>query len=495
MSETQELLGKIAALRQRLEQAHGLATEAGSAAATLLEERLDPQFRPRSLESQVRAGHAFDVELDQAVRAVTGPEFAGPGTLPRQLTARARRVLERGRELLRRLRPLADCFGLNAEAGQSPGPEALLDRNDPLARLYRQTAALLDVTLRVLPLLPESATAQLHLCEGLEAALDVVSDRLVTLQGGVERHRQEAERIARLEGLLDALAGEQPVEARLFLELAEEIEAEAGECEPLRFLEGDARRPAHFAACHGLTVARVVARVVCHDPELRHCAADAVLAALLHDAGMLRVPAATLGKPGPLDDGEKRQVEAHCRAGAEMAARLLPDAVWLAEAAAGHHERLDGTGYPDGLHGHQLRPLTRLLAVCDVYAAFCVNRPHRPARETRTALADTLLLAEQGLLDRDYAEQLLQLSFYPVGAAVEMADGSVGVVVATPGFCRDLNAPARPVVALLTDPRGETLPRPRHLDLARCDSHSIVRALSPVERRAALGGWFPEWAA
>jgi hypothetical protein len=493
MSETRELLGKIAALRQRLEQAHGLATEAGTAAATLLEERLDLPLRPRSLEGQVRAGHEFDAELDQTVRAVTGPEVAGPRSLPKQLTARARRVLERGRELLQRLRPLADCFGLNAEAGQPPGPEALLDRNDPLARLYRQAAALLDVTLRVLPLLPESATAQLHLCEGLEAALDVVADRAVTLRGGVDRHRKEAERIARLEGLLAALAGGQPVEPQPFLELAEEVEAEAGEGEPLRFLEGDARRPAYLAACHGLTVARVVARVVRHDPELRHRAADAVLAALLHDAGMLRVPASILAKPGPLDDDEKRQVEGHCRAGAEMAARLLPGAAWLADAAAGHHERLDGTGYPDGLHGHQLRPLTRLLAVCDVYAAFCVNRPHRPARETRTALADTLLLAEQGLLDRDCAERLLELSFYPVGAAVEMADGSVGVVVATPGMGRDLNAPARPVVALLTDARGDALPLPRHLDLARCDNHSIVRTLSPAQRRAVLGGRFPEW--
>src|SRR5262249_40939638 len=243
------------------------------------------------------------------------------------------------------------------------------------------------------------------------------------------------------------------------------------------------------------TVARVLARVLHDDPELRTRAADALLAALVHDAGMLRIPAAVLSKPDVLSDEEKRLIESHCHAGAEMAARLLPSAPWLAGAAAGHHGRLDGTGYPDGLRDHQIRPLTRLLAVCDVYAAFCVYRAHRQARETRTALADTLLLAEQGLLDRDAAELLLQLSFYPVGAAVEMADGSVGVVVATPMICRDLNAPARPVVALLTDARGEALPLPRHLHLARCDNHSIVRTLSPAERRAALGGRFPEWAA
>ena len=80
----------------------------------------------------------------------------------------------------------------------------------------------------------------------------------------------------------------------------------------------------------------------------------------------------------------------------------------------------------------RLTPLSRLLAVCDVYAAFCTARPHRPAKETRTALTDVLLMAESGLLDRDYAERLLELTFYPVGAAVEMADGSLALVAAAP---------------------------------------------------------------
>src|SRR5207302_2281552 len=119
------------------------------------------------------------------------------------------------------------------------------------------------------------------------------------------------------------------------------------------------------------------------------------------------------------------------------------------------------TGYPDGRRELQLTALPRLLAVGDVYAALCCPRPHRPARETRTALTDTLLLAEQGALDRYHAERLLQLSFYPVGSVVELADGAVGVVVATHMSRRDLTTPARPVVALLTDSQGQRLPLPR----------------------------------
>jgi HD-GYP domain-containing protein (c-di-GMP phosphodiesterase class II) len=209
---------------------------------------------------------------------------------------------------------------------------------------------------------------------------------------------------------------------------------------------------------------------------------------------MLDVPAEVLARPEPLDDAGRRTVEGHAHRGAELAAALLPDGDWLAAAVAGHHERLDGSGYPDGLRDAQLAPLTRLLAVCDVYAALASPRPHRPARETRAALTDTLLLAEGGALDRGRAERLVQLSFYPAGSVVELADGALGVVVAGHAVRRDVNLPARPVVLRLTDADGRPLPAPRPLDLAECDGHSIVRGLPPDEGRAWLGRRFPDWA-
>jgi HD-GYP domain-containing protein (c-di-GMP phosphodiesterase class II) len=251
---------------------------------------------------------------------------------------------------------------------------------------------------------------------------------------------------------------------------------------------------ARHVACHSLTVAQVMARLVRHDPEFRVRAVEAVLAALLHDAGMLHLPPEVVAHAGPLADEGKRAVEGHCRVGAHLVGRLMPGAPWLVEAAAHHHERHNGTGYPDGLRGGQVSPLVGLLAVCDVYVAFCLNRPHRAGRETRTALTDTLLLAEQNKLDRRHAERLLQLSFYPVGSVVEMADGSVAAVVATPVQRGDLHSPARPVVARLTDAEGRLLPAPHYLDLARGDSHGIVRTLPSAERRRVLGTRYPEWA-
>ena len=475
MTDTQVLLGKISALRQRLQQAQGLAQEAGSAAAALTEEN-GPPLRVATLERLVSAGAEHDAALERVLpNGAGGRGEARP--LPRQLTARARRLLERGRQLLEQLRQLADIFtALEAE-----------ERRDPLTVYYRATAAMTDAALRMVPMFPDNASAQLSLCEGLEATLEVVAVRLRMLNGCMQRRQRETATLERLSDLLAALNSGKSVELSAFAELADETLAEMAECEPLRFLEGDAKRPTHFVACHSLNVARVVARVVRHDPELKGRPHDAVLAALLHDAGMVQIPAEILARTEAFQDEDRRTIEAHCRFGAESVATLAPGATWLADVARGHHERLDGTGYPGGLQGAQLPSLVRLIAICDVYAALCAPRPHRPARETRTALADTLLLADQGLLDRQHGERLLQLSFYPVGSVVEMANGAVGVVVAAPATRREWTNPARPVVALLVAPDGVALPSPRHLDLAQCEGPSIVRALTSLERREMLG--------
>src|SRR5205085_1779080 len=112
-------------------------------------------------------------------------------------------------------------------------------------------------------------------------------------------------------------------------------------------------------------------------------------AALLKDVGMLSVPAEVLARPTLLTDEQKRLVESHGRIGAELVAKHLPSTAALCEAIAGHHERLDGTGYPAGLRQGQIGPLPRLLAVADVYTALCCPRPCRPALDPRTALTET----------------------------------------------------------------------------------------------------------
>jgi HD-GYP domain-containing protein (c-di-GMP phosphodiesterase class II) len=484
MSETENLLSKISALRQRLEQAQGLAREASQTIALLTGEEGDPADRLRAAERQVRADSVHDAELDAVTRPLLPASGADePRSLPRQLTARARSVLERGRQLLGRLRELGEALPAEEPAGA-----------DPLPALYRQTASLATAALRMVAYLPDTASGQLSQCEGLEALLDDVTLRLYSLGRCLADRKREQERIERLADFLKRLDAGQARELLPLVKLAEELLADAEDGLPLRFLHADLAQRERWVACHGLTTAQVVARVTRTLPEFRSQTLEAVVAALVHDVGMLRVPLETLQKSGPLEDEERRQIEAHCRIGSDLVTPLQGDSVWLSQVVLNHHERLDGVGYPDGLKEHQLAGPARLLAVCDVYTALCSPRPHRPARETRTAMTETLLLADQGKLDRGYSEALLQLSFYPVGSVVEMADGSVARVVATPTAARrEALNPGRPVVAILVDGDGTPCPVPHHLDLAQCDGRSIVRSIGPAERLQKLGHLYPAW--
>jgi HD-GYP domain-containing protein (c-di-GMP phosphodiesterase class II) len=260
---------------------------------------------------------------------------------------------------------------------------------------------------------------------------------------------------------------------------------------PVRFLHASPHHPFRFIACHSLTVAQVIARVLLHDPEWKGRLQEPILAALLHDIGMVRIPAEILSHPGPLNDDQRRRMENHTREGSGVLVPLAPGAPWLIEAAVGHHERSDGTGYPAGLVEMQLSPLVRLVTVCDIYAALCCPRPYRGALEPRTALTDTLLLADQGALDKFQAERLMNLSFYPVGSVVELSDGSTAVVVAAQCGNSDKVDPARPVVALLTDNEGLPTPAPTVVDLTQGDERTVLRRLLVSERRELVGKRYP----
>jgi HD-GYP domain-containing protein (c-di-GMP phosphodiesterase class II) len=489
MTETQALLGKIAALRQRLDQAQALANEARTAVAALADEDSDPAGRLLALDRQVHAANEHDLHLDRLVRPLVVAAGGDQPPGPRQLTSRARHVLERGRDLLLRLREISPVFG----DGPVPASGIIrIDRGEPLARLYRETVALTDTALRTVPLFPDTTSAQLHLCEGLEAMLDIVAGRLRTVQASIAEMRQEAGQLTHLVALLADLEAGRPVAFARLASLAEVVLEEAWIGGPLRFPLAGLDEPTRYVAAHCLSVARVAARVVRHDPDFRTHPIDAITGALVQDVGMLRLPVEIISHPGPLTDEQRRTVESHCRIGGDLLTPLRGEAPWLISAATHHHERLDGTGYPDGLRELQVPPLARVLAVCDTYAALCATRAYRPARQTRTALADTLLLAEQGQLDSHYGECLLHLGFYPVGSVVELADGSIAGVVAMPER-RDLSSPARPVIVQLIDSNGRPLALQRHIDLAQAEGPSIVRNLNDAERRAALGAQFPEW--
>ena len=119
---------------------------------------------------------------------------------------------------------------------------------------------------------------------------------------------------------------------------------------------------------------------------------DAVISAPLHDVGKINVPDAVLQKPDKLTDEEYEIIKTHTTTGREMIERTI-DTVhgenYLMEArnmAAYHHERWDGKGYPEGLHGELIPLSARVMAVADVFDALTAKRVYKPAFPIEKAL-------------------------------------------------------------------------------------------------------------
>ena len=109
-------------------------------------------------------------------------------------------------------------------------------------------------------------------------------------------------------------------------------------------------------------------------------------AGLVHDVGKIGVPDAVLFKHGPLEPAEIEQIRAHSALGAQMVTGVLGDeqVLWV----RWHHERLDGSGYPDGLVGDEIPEGARILALADAWDAMTSERPYSDPLDVREALAE-----------------------------------------------------------------------------------------------------------
>lgn len=463
MTDTKELLARIAALRTRLNASAGT----------------DGTQEPlRRVEENVQRGAAHNLLLENALRSAdVGRVNSVPTSL--RLTARGARLLRQGRELLQELRAIAN---------EPRFQEA--DEKDAVVLWHHEAMAMLEVLLRTVQAMPASVSGQLRMCEGLEVVVAEVEERINWVRRSLVQRTGIAARIDELADFLRALASRQAVGLTFLQSLADRILEEAHAGLALQFLYSVPTDPSRFAAAHSLNVAQVLARLPL-GVELQSQAQLAVMAALVHDVGMTRVPAEVLIMEGPLESDERRLIEKHTVVAEGMLAQLWPGGGWPIEAATGHHERNDGTGYPLGRQGIEIAPQVQLLAVCDVYAALCAPRPHRPAFDTRAALTEILLLAERDFLHKASAERLLVLSFYPVGSIVELNDGGLGVVIATHTDEAGLAHADRPLIHVIADAHGQPAAWPLVVDLLESNDRRILRALRPDERQAAVAKRYP----
>ena len=111
------------------------------------------------------------------------------------------------------------------------------------------------------------------------------------------------------------------------------------------------------------------------------------MAAIIHDVGKINVPAEILSKPSRLMETELALIKVHSQAGYEIVKEI--EFPWpIAEVILQHHERIDGSGYPQGFSGKDILIEAKILAVADVVEAMSSNRPYRPALGIDKALKE-----------------------------------------------------------------------------------------------------------
>ncbi|TLX61983.1 HD-GYP domain-containing protein [Stutzerimonas nosocomialis] len=185
------------------------------------------------------------------------------------------------------------------------------------------------------------------------------------------------------------------------------------------------------------------------------------LGGLLHDVGKVRIDPDVLNKPGKLTAEEFAHVKLHPVFGYEALKGQADIPVAAAQAAYGHHERLDGKGYPQGVAERQIPFMTRIITIVDAFDAITSHRSYDKPRPVQVAF-DILREGSGTQFDSKLVRDFIQwLGVFPVGTLVELHTGEVALVLE-----KHDRLQLRPRVVVLRDADKQPC-EPRYLDLAR----------------------------
>ena len=187
------------------------------------------------------------------------------------------------------------------------------------------------------------------------------------------------------------------------------------------------------------------------------------LSALLHDFGMTKIDKAIYDQDQKLTAEERIRIERHPVYGYELLCNAEDFSEDILLGIKQHHERFNGSGYPDGLSGEEISLFGRIIAVADVYDACLSMRKHRPRMTPYETLKN--LLGESRLFDIKNLKALVtSMSIYPIGSFVRLNTGENAKVIGiNHGF------PFRPDIRIYLDRNHQKLEKPIRINLSDGD--------------------------
>jgi HD-GYP domain-containing protein (c-di-GMP phosphodiesterase class II) len=194
----------------------------------------------------------------------------------------------------------------------------------------------------------------------------------------------------------------------------------------------------------------------------------------------MAVPAAILQKPGKLTDDEFNAVKQHPAEGHKMLLATPGMPAAALDVCLHHHEKTDGTGYPEGLKGEQISLFARMGAICDVYDAITSNRPYKKGWCPAESLRRMAEWSKGHFDERLFAAFIKCIGIYPVGTLVRLKSERLAVVVEqTSG-----HSLIKPKVRIFYSARARGYLRPELIDLA---SPAVTDSIVAREDASAWG--------
>jgi HD-GYP domain-containing protein (c-di-GMP phosphodiesterase class II) len=204
------------------------------------------------------------------------------------------------------------------------------------------------------------------------------------------------------------------------------------------------------------------------------------VAALFHDVGKALVPDEVLNKPGKLDTEEFEIMKRHPRDSYKLLKEERGVNRDILHGVAGHHEKINGQGYPLGLPDEKIHPYARIICVCDIYDALTSDRVYKPGIPATRAMKILYELRNQDIRESDVNRFIKFLGVYPVGSLVRLTDGAVGVVCESNPTCAHL-----PKVLEVFDSEMAELEERRVVDLAAEERRGGVAIETYIDPREA----------
>ena len=193
---------------------------------------------------------------------------------------------------------------------------------------------------------------------------------------------------------------------------------------------------------------------------------EAGMAGLLHDLGKAVMPIKVLNKPGKLTDDEFRIIKSHPVEGHRLLTESKKVSDIVLDVCLHHHEKIDGSGYPDKLTGDQISLYAKMGAVCDVYDAITSNRPYKTGWDPAESIRRMTGWSRKGHFDDLVFQAFIKsIGIYPVGSLVRLSSGRLAVV--TEQSEKSLLAPQVKVFFSITSQMRIV---PELIDLARAGS-------------------------